>query len=59
LDLIINNPYRVLGIEVTASRKELVKRVSDLEMFAEIGKVKAYSLDLSDVLLLLIVLLRV
>ena len=49
MDLIINNPYRVLGIEVTASRKELVKRVSDLEMFAEIGKVKAYSLDLSDV----------
>ena len=49
LELIINNPYRVLGIQSTASRKEQVKRVNDLAMLAEMGKSKAYPLDLSDI----------
>jgi len=49
LELIINNPYRVLGVQSTASRKELVKRVNDLAMFAEMGKSKDFPLDLSDI----------
>ena len=46
MELIINNPYRVLGADATISRKDLVKRISDLEMFAELGKEKKYPLDL-------------
>lgn len=49
MELIINNPYRVLGADATISRKELVKRISDLEMFAELGKEKKYPLDLSNI----------
>ena len=40
MELILNNPYRVLGADATISRKDLVKRISDLEMFAELGKEK-------------------
>ena len=49
MELIINNPYRVLGADATISRKNLVKRISDLEMLAEIGKEKNYPLDLSNI----------
>ena len=49
MELILNNPYRVLGADATISRKDLVKRISDLEMFAELGKEKNYPLDLSNI----------
>ena len=49
MELILNNPYRVLGADATISRKDLVKRISDLEMFAELGKEKKYPLDLSNI----------
>ena len=40
MELILRNPFRILGLPVTASSREVAKRVSDLEMFAELGKEK-------------------
>lgn len=48
MELVLRNPFRVLGLPVTASSREIAKRVSDLEMFAELGKEKSYPLDLSE-----------
>lgn len=45
MDLVLRNPFRVLGLPVTASSREIAKRVSDLEMFAELGKDKTYPHD--------------
>ena len=50
LELVINNPYRILGVDATVSRKNLTKRINDLEMFTELGKIKTYPLDLSNIL---------
>ena len=49
LELVINNPYRILGVDATVSRKNLTKRINDLEMFTELGKIKTYPLDLSNI----------
>ncbi len=46
MDLVLNNPFRVLGLPATASTRDITKRISDLETFAELGKVKTYPLDL-------------
>jgi len=46
VDLVLNNPFRVLGLPATASTRDITKRISDLETFAELGKVKTYPLDL-------------
>lgn len=46
MDLVRNNPFRVLGLPATASTRDITKRISDLETFAELGKVKTYPLDL-------------
>jgi hypothetical protein len=48
MDLVLSNPFRVLGLPVTASSREIAKRVSDLEMLAELGKDKTYPNDFSD-----------
>ncbi|MDT7523450.1 RNA polymerase sigma factor region1.1 domain-containing protein [Rhodoferax sp. TBRC 17198] len=48
MDLVLRNPFRVLGLSVTATSREIAKRVSDLEMFAELGKEKAFPLDLIE-----------
>ncbi len=48
MDLVLRNPFRVLGLPVTASNREIAKRVSDLEMFAELGKDKTYPNDFPD-----------
>ncbi len=45
MEVIHNNPFRILGLPVTASTKEITKRVSDLEIFAEMGKTKRYETD--------------
>lgn len=47
MELILRNPFRVLGLPASASSREIAKRVSDLEMFAELSKEKTYPLDLS------------
>lgn len=46
MDQVLRNPFRVLGLPVTASSREISKRISDLEMFAELGKAKEYPGDL-------------
>ena len=46
MELVLNNPFRVLGLPATASTRDIAKRISDLETFAELGKEKTYPLDL-------------
>lgn len=45
MELVLNNPYRVLGLQSTASARDIIKRVSDLETFAELGKIKSFPMD--------------
>ena len=48
MELVLRNPFRILGLPVTASSREIAKRISDLELFAELGKSKSYTFDLSE-----------
>ena len=45
VSLILTNPYRILGLQATASRREMTKRIDDLLARVEIGKFKNYPLD--------------
>lgn len=45
MELVLNNPFRVLGLPATASTRDITKRISDLETFAELGKTKTYPHD--------------
>ena len=45
MEAIHSNPFRVLGLPIDASEKEIAKRVSDLELYAEMGKSKSYDSD--------------
>jgi hypothetical protein len=45
LEAILNNPFRVLGLPPTASDKEIAKRVSELLIYAEMGKNVHYEID--------------
>lgn len=45
LDLVLNNPFRVLGLPATATSRDITKRISDLEVFAELGKTRSYARD--------------
>ena len=47
MDAILNNPFRVLGLPTTSSDKEIAKRVSDLLIYAEMGKKVTYETDLT------------
>ena len=47
MDIVLNNPFRVLGLPATATTRDITKRISDLETFAELGKVKTFPNDLS------------
>jgi hypothetical protein len=49
MELVLNNPFRVLGLPATASARDFAKRISDLETFAELGKVKTYPHDLPEI----------
>lgn len=46
MDALINNPYRILGLSINSSDKEIAKRVSDLMTYNEMGKRIAYVTDL-------------
>jgi hypothetical protein len=48
LEIVLKNPFRILGLPITSGSREIAKRVSDLEMFAELGKEKTYELDLCE-----------
>jgi hypothetical protein len=45
VELVLKNPFRVLGLPATASTRDITKRISDLETFAELGKAKTYPHD--------------
>jgi len=45
VELVLNNPFRVLGLPATATTRDITKRISDLETFVELGKVKSYPHD--------------
>jgi hypothetical protein len=52
MNLVLNNPFRILGLPVSASEKAIAKRISDLMIFAEMGKPVSYETDfpfLSDI----------
>jgi len=43
--LMYQNPFRVLGLPVTATDREIVKSISDLSIFMEMGKEKEFDCD--------------
>lgn len=45
---VLTNPYRILGLQATATRRELTRRIEDLTAWLEFGKTKSYPLDFSD-----------
>lgn len=46
MNAVINNPYRILGLPPSSNDKEIIKRVSDLVIYSEIGKDVRYDTDL-------------
>jgi len=45
---VLTNPYRILGLQATATRRELTRRVEDLTTRLEFGKTKPYPLDFAE-----------
>ncbi len=45
MNIIYNNPYRILGISSSISEKELKKQISIIRRYLEIGKQKKFSYD--------------
>ena len=45
MQVIHNNPFRILGLPVTATEREITKRVADISTFLEFGKTAAYDSD--------------
>jgi hypothetical protein len=45
MNLINNNPYRILGIPLTATEREIAKQINTLATYAEMGKVKSLETD--------------
>lgn len=45
MELVLNNPFRVLGLPATATTRGITKRISDVGTLAELGKVKSYPHD--------------
>lgn len=47
MNLTDNNPFRILGLPLTASAREITKQVNTLATYAELGKAKALDTDYS------------
>lgn len=45
MNLINNNPYRILGLPLTATEREIAKQVNTLATYAEMGKTKSLDRD--------------
>jgi hypothetical protein len=45
MNIIRENPYRILGVTANATEKELKKQISILKRYAEIGKTKSFDYD--------------
>ena len=48
MQLIYENPYRILGLSITATDREIAKRVSNLSVYAEMDKAVNYDYDFVD-----------
>jgi len=46
MDVIHQNPFRILGLPITATDRAFVKSISDLSIFTEMGKTKTFPGDL-------------
>ena len=44
-DLLTNNAFRMLGISITASKREILKRVEEIETFVAIGQSPKFKTD--------------
>lgn len=47
MNLINNNPFRILDVPVTASAREITRQINKLETYAAMGKTKSYDSDFS------------
>jgi hypothetical protein len=45
MDAILNNPFRILGLPITASEREISKQINSLATYAEMGKTKSLKTD--------------
>ena len=45
MNFINNNPYRILGLPLTASEREIAKQINTLSTYAEMGKKKSLETD--------------
>lgn len=45
MNYIYNNPFRILGLPITASEREIAKQINTLATYAEMGKVKSFETD--------------
>ena len=45
MNLINNNPYRILGLPLTATEREIAKQINTLATYAEMGKTKSFDTD--------------
>jgi hypothetical protein len=45
MELIHQNPFRILGLSITATDREISKRIGELELYAEMGKEIKYAGD--------------
>ena len=45
MNLINKNPYRILGLPITASEREIARQINTLSTYAEMGKVKSFDTD--------------
>lgn len=45
MDLIYQNPFRILALPITANEREIVKRIGDLSIYAEMGSYIEYDCD--------------
>lgn len=50
LDIIVNNPYRILGVFSNSSKKEIVTNQSKITAFSKVGKQVSFPIDLSSIL---------
>lgn len=46
MSLINYNPFRILGLPITASEREIAKQINTLATYAEMGKTKSFDADL-------------
>ena len=45
MDLIYQNPFRILGLPITATDREIAKRIGDMSIYADMGKPIEYNSD--------------